>query len=106
MSEGNMPEDWIGETVEAFPDSENLVVQGSLEGITEHGVVINVASRIAAVVAGGQNGPHFYSWRGFAPKFHPAPELQSLQQNYNVSAGPGVSDALAAGGVMPAGVWL
>jgi hypothetical protein len=30
MSEGNMPEDWIGETVEAFPDSENLVVRGSL----------------------------------------------------------------------------
>jgi len=78
MSEGNVPEDWIGETVEAFPDSENLVVRGSLEGITEHGVVINVASRIAAGGAGGQKGPHFYSWRGFAPKFHPAPELQCL----------------------------
>jgi hypothetical protein len=67
-----MPEDWIGETVEAFPDSENLVVRGSLEGITEHGVVINVASRIAAGGVGGQKGPHFYSWRGFAP------ELQCL----------------------------
>ena len=29
-----------------------------------------------------------------------------LHQNYNVSAGPGVSDALAAGDMMPAGVWL
>jgi hypothetical protein len=29
-----------------------------------------------------------------------------LHQNYNVLAGPGVSDALAAGGMMPAGVWL
>jgi hypothetical protein len=29
-----------------------------------------------------------------------------LHQNYNVSAGPGVSDALTAAGMMPAGVWL
>ena len=97
MSQGNMPGDWVGERVSTFPDSENYVVWGILEGITEHGVVINVASRIAAGGAGGQKGPHFYSWRGFAPKFHPAPELQRL-------SGTGVSDTLAAGGMMRAGV--
>jgi hypothetical protein len=63
VSENNMPEDWTGEYVSAFPDSENLVVRGTLEGVTKHGVVINVTSRLAAGGAGGQKGPHYYAWR-------------------------------------------
>jgi hypothetical protein len=39
-------------------------------------------------------------------KDHTSTLGEALHQNYNVSAGPGVSDALAAGGMMPAGVWL
>ena len=52
MSEGNMGGERIGETVEAFPDSENLVVRGSLEGITEHAVVIAGGGSTGLMLAG------------------------------------------------------
>ena len=62
MSEGSM-ENWIGSQVEAFPESENAIVRGTLEEITEYGVVINVSGYIAEAAARGTEGPRYYAWR-------------------------------------------
>ncbi len=63
-NEGNMFEyfeNWIGTYVSAFPDSEGAAVRGTLKGVNEHGVVIEVTS--SDVPYGrGTKGPHFYAW--------------------------------------------
>lgn len=57
MNEGKTPADWIGEKVRArmYTDEE---VTGILEGVTDHGFIIDVSSR-------REKGPSYYSWQNY-----------------------------------------
>jgi hypothetical protein len=50
-----MPSEWVGERVRAFMEADEEV-QGTLLGVTAHGIVIDVGAR-------RQQGPCFYSWQ-------------------------------------------
>jgi hypothetical protein len=55
MGVGASPSEWIGERVRAFMEADEEV-QGTLRGVTKHGVVIEVGGR-------RQRGPCYYSWQ-------------------------------------------
>jgi len=55
MSEGTMPTNWIGERVRVAMQTDEEV-QGTLKGVTEHGIVVYVRGR-------RQEGPCYYSWK-------------------------------------------
>lgn len=54
---GATPADWVGERVRAYMETGEEV-QGTLQSVTEHGVVIDRRSRPSS-----PSGPCFYSWR-------------------------------------------
>lgn len=56
VSEGTTtPADWIGERVSAGMQTDEEV-QGTLEGVNEHGIIVHVRGR-------RQEGPCYYSWK-------------------------------------------
>lgn len=52
MSEGVTPSEWIGQRVR-FRTEQEEEVAGTLEGVTEHGVIVR----------DDRGGPSYYGWR-------------------------------------------
>lgn len=55
FGKGHTPADWIGEQVTGRTGVGDDIV-GTLAGITEHGIVVEVRHR-------GNTGPSYYGWR-------------------------------------------
>lgn len=46
----------VGEEVRLYTEAAGEQIRGTLEGVTEHGIIVNTRGR-------DESGPSFYSWK-------------------------------------------
>lgn len=73
MSEGTTPADWVGERVRVRTNNGEEM-SGVLEGVTEHGVVVNGSRG-----RGSDRGPTYFSW-GVLEWIYPRDRQQSAER--------------------------